>query len=197
MTEMTEYEALLRRLLPARRFGVDLGLGRIRVLLDRLGAPDRRMGTIVHVGGTNGKGSTVAMIAALAGTHGRVAAYTSPHLSSLRERIAIDGAPIDEGAICAAADAVRAAGGDALTFFEQLTAIACVAIADARVAVTVLEVGLGGRLDATNAIDAPVAVVTGVAMDHEAILGGTLERIAAEKAGVFKRGQRVVIGASG
>jgi dihydrofolate synthase/folylpolyglutamate synthase len=194
---MTEYEALLQRLLPARRFGVDLGLGRIRVLLDRLGAPDRRMGTIVHVGGTNGKGSTVAMIAALAGTHGRVAAYTSPHLSSLRERIAIDGAPIDEGAIVEAARAVQAAGGDSLTFFEQVTAIACVAIADARVAVTVLEVGLGGRLDATNAIDAPVAVVTGVAMDHEAVLGDTLAKIAAEKAGIFKRGQRVVIGASG
>ncbi len=194
---MTEYEALLARLLPARRFGIDLGLGRIRDLLDRLGAPDRRLGTIVHVGGTNGKGSTVAMLAALAGTHARVATYTSPHLSCLRERIAIDGEPIDEGAIVAAAHAVRGAGGDALTFFEQLTAIACVAIADARVAVTVLEVGLGGRLDATNAIDAPVAVVTGVALDHEAILGGTLERIAAEKAGIFKRGQRVVIGASG
>jgi dihydrofolate synthase/folylpolyglutamate synthase len=194
---MTEYEALLARLLPARRFGIDLGLGRIRSLLDRLGAPDRRLGTIVHVGGTNGKGSTVAMIAALAGAQARVAAYTSPHLSSLRERIAIGGEPIDEGAIVWAADAVHRAGGDELTFFEQITAIACVAIADARVAVTVLEVGLGGRLDATNAIDAPIAVVTGVAMDHEAILGDTLERIAAEKAGIFKRGQRVVIGASG
>ena len=157
----------------------------------------RRGSTIVHVGGTNGKGSTVAMIAALAGTHGRVATYTSPHLSSLRERIAIDTAPIDEGAIVEAARAVHGAGGDRLTFFEQITAIACVAIADARVAVTVLEVGLGGRLDATNAIDAPIAVVTGVALDHEAILGRTLEAIAAEKGGIFKRGQRVVIGASG
>jgi dihydrofolate synthase/folylpolyglutamate synthase len=193
----TAYEALLARLLLARRFGIDLGLGRVRDLLDRLGAPDRRLGAIVHVGGTNGKGSTVAMLAALAGTQARVATYTSPHLSSLRERIAIDGTPIDEGTLVAAAEAVRGAGGDALTFFEQITAIACVAIADARVAVTVLEVGLGGRLDATNAIDAPVAVVTGVAMDHEAILGSTLERIAAEKAGIFKRGQRVVIGASG
>ncbi|HSK00684.1 MAG TPA: cyanophycin synthetase [Kofleriaceae bacterium] len=194
---MTEYEALLARLLPARRFGIELGLGRIRDLLDRLGAPDRRLGAIVHVGGTNGKGSTVAMLAALAATHARVATYTSPHLSCLRERIAIGGEPIDEGAIVAAARAVRDAGGDRLTFFEQLTAIACVAIADARVAVTVLEVGLGGRLDATNAIDAPIAVVTGVALDHEAILGGTLARIAAEKAGIWKRGQRVVIGASG
>src|SRR6185369_101596 len=100
------------------------GLGRIRGLLDRLGMPDRRLGTIVHVGGTNGKGSTTAMIAALAGVHARVAAYTSPHLSCLRERITIDGALIDEGAIVAAADAVRAAGGDELTFFEQITGIA-------------------------------------------------------------------------
>lgn len=192
-----EYAALLARLLPARRFGMVLGTERMRALLDRLGAPDRRLGTVIHVGGTNGKGSTVAMIAALVGARARVATYTSPHLSCLRERIAIDGRMIDERSLVAAAEAVRAAGGDELTFFEQLTAIACVAIAEARVAVTVLEVGLGGRLDATNAVDAPIAVVTGVAMDHEAILGGTLAEIAAEKAGIFKRGQRVVIGASG
>jgi len=137
------------------------------------------------------------MLAALVRAAGlRVATYTSPHLSSLRERIAFDGAPIEEAALCAAAEQVYAAGGDALTFFEQLTAIACVAIAG-RADVTILEVGLGGRLDATNAIAAPVAVVTGIAMDHEAILGDTLEKITAEKAGIFKPGQRVVIGASG
>lgn len=195
---MSRYAALLARLLPARRFGMVLGLDRMRQLLDRLGAPDRRMGRIVHVGGTNGKGSTVAMLGALVTASGaRVAAYTSPHLSSLRERIAFDGQPIDEDAICDAADEVHAAGGDALTFFEQVTAIACVAIAHANVDVTILEVGLGGRLDATTAIDAPVAVVTGVAMDHQDILGATLEAIAHEKAGIFKAGQRIVVGASG
>lgn len=195
---MSRYAALLARLLPARRFGMVLGLERMRALLDRLGAPDRRMGRIVHVGGTNGKGSTVAMLAALVGASGaRVAAYTSPHLSSLRERIAFDGVPIDEPAICDAADEVHAAGGDALTFFEQVTAIACVAIARAHVDVTILEVGLGGRLDATTAIDAPIAVVTGVAMDHADILGATLDAIAGEKAGIFKPGQRIVVGASG
>lgn len=192
-----EYAKLLRRLFAARRLGIELGLERIRAVLDRLGAPDRHLGTIVHVGGTNGKGSTVAMIAALAAAQGRVATYTSPHLSSLRERIAIDGAPIDEAALVAAAERVSAAGGDELTFFEQVTAMACVAIADARVAITVLEVGLGGRLDATNAVAAPVAVVTGVALDHQEILGATIAHIAAEKAGIFKPGQRVVIGASG
>jgi len=192
-----QYAELLARLLPARRFGMVFGLERIRALLDTLGTPDARLGTVVHVAGTNGKGSTVAMIAALVREAGlRVATYTSPHLSSLRERIAFDGAPIEEAALCAAAEQVYAAGGDALTFFEQLTAVACVAIAD-KADVTILEVGLGGRLDATNAIAAPIAVVTGVAMDHEAILGDTLEKIAAEKAGIFKPGQRVVIGASG
>ncbi|HEU0036866.1 MAG TPA: Mur ligase family protein [Kofleriaceae bacterium] len=191
------YVELLHRLLPARRFGVVLGLERVRGLLDRLGAPDRRLGTVIHVGGTNGKGSTVAMTGALLAQELRVATYTSPHLSCLRERITIAGELIDEDTLVAAADRVRAAGGDELTFFEQLTAIAAVAIADAQVDATILEVGLGGRLDATNAIAADVAVVTGVALDHEAILGGTLDAIAREKAGIFKPGQRVVIGASG
>jgi dihydrofolate synthase/folylpolyglutamate synthase len=196
---VTPYHALLARLVPARRFGVVLGLERMRGLLDRLGAPDRRLGRIVHVAGTNGKGSTVTLVAALARAAGlRVATYTSPHLTSLRERITIDGTPITEEAIVAAGAVVQSAGGDELTFFEQVTAIACVAIADAHVDVTVLEVGLGGRLDATNTIGAPeVAVITGVALDHEAVLGPGLEAIAGEKAGIVKAGQRVVIGGAG
>lgn len=170
----------------------------MRSVLDRLGEPDRRLGTVIHVGGTNGKGSTVAMIAALVASSGRrVAAYTSPHLSTLRERIAIAGHYATEDAVVSAATAVSAAGGDDLTFFEQLTAIAMVAIARAGVDVTVLEVGLGGRLDATNVVDADAGVVTGVALDHQAILGDTVEAIAAEKAGIFKLGRVAVIGASG
>lgn len=196
------YAELLARLIPARRFGVVLGLERMRAILDRLGGdgppPDRRLGAVVHVGGTNGKGSTVAMIAALAAAAGRrVATYTSPHLSCLRERIVIDGAMIGEAAITAAGERVTAAGGDELTFFEQITAIAMLAIADAAVDVTVLEVGLGGRLDATNVVDPAVAVVTGVALDHEAILGETVAAIAAEKAGIWKPGRPAIIGASG
>jgi dihydrofolate synthase/folylpolyglutamate synthase len=192
------YPELLAQLYPARRFGVVLGLGRMRAILARLGAPDRQLGAIVHVGGTNGKGSTVAMIAALAAAAGqRVATYTSPHLSCLRERITIDGAMISEAAIVAAAAHVRGAGGDELTFFEQVTAIAMVAIAEARVDVCVLEVGLGGRLDATNVVDPAVVVVTGVALDHQAILGDTLAKIAAEKAGIWKPGRPAIIGASG
>jgi dihydrofolate synthase/folylpolyglutamate synthase len=191
-----QYPELLARLVSARRFGMKLGLDRMRDVLDRLGAPDRRLGMVVHVGGTNGKGSTVAMIAALA-RGVRVATYTSPHLSSLRERIVIDGAMISEHAIVDAAARLHAVGGAELTFFEQITGIAMIAIADANVDVTVLEVGLGGRLDATNVVDAPIAVVTGVALDHEAILGDSLEAIAREKAGIWKRGQRAIVGSSG
>lgn len=193
-----DYPELLRRLFAARRFGVVLGLERMRALLDKLGAPDRKLGTVVHVAGTNGKGSTVALIAALAAAGGkRVATYTSPHLSTVRERIVIAGELITEEAFVAAAREVQAAGGDELTFFEQLTAIAFVAIAAASVDITVLEVGLGGRLDATNVVDAPVAVITGIALDHEAILGGTIAAIAGEKAGIFKPNQRVVLSRSG
>jgi dihydrofolate synthase/folylpolyglutamate synthase len=200
------YAELLARLIPARRFGVVFGLDRMQGILERLGAAgprpglriDRRLGAIVHVGGTNGKGSTVAMIAALATAAGqRVATYTSPHLSCLRERITIAGEMIGEAEIVAAAERVRAAGGDELTFFEQITAIGMLAIAEAEVDVTVLEVGLGGRLDATNVVDPAVAVVTGVALDHEAILGGTIAAIAGEKAGIWKPGRPAIVGASG
>jgi dihydrofolate synthase/folylpolyglutamate synthase len=203
VTASAAYEALLRRLILARRFGVRLGLERMRELLDRLGAPDRRLGRVVHVGGTNGKGSTVAMVAAIARAAGlRVATYTSPHLSSLRERVTIggagsDGEMLDEATWCAVAARVHAAGGDDLTFFEQVTAIAFVAIAEAGVDVSVLEVGLGGRFDATNVVAAELAAVTGVAMDHAAILGDTLAAIAGEKAGIFKPGARAYVGMSG
>jgi dihydrofolate synthase/folylpolyglutamate synthase len=188
------YVELLTRLVSARRFGMKLGLERMRAQLDQLGAPDRRLGTVVHVAGTNGKGSTVAMIAAIARNAGkRVATYTSPHLATLRERIVIDGELASEEAIVAAADGVD----PELTFFEQITAIGLRVIADAAPDITVLEVGLGGRLDATNVVAAPIGVVTGVAMDHEAILGDTLEAIAREKAGIFKPGQHAVIGGAG
>ncbi len=195
---MTAYAALLARLVTTRRFGVVFGLVRVQEVLDRLGNPERRMGTIVHVGGTNGKGSTVAILAALVRASGRrVATYTSPHLSSLRERIAFDGVPIDEAALLASAAAVSGAGGDELTFFEQITAIGFHAIAAHGAEVAIIEVGLGGRLDATNVVAAPIAIVTGVALDHEAILGTTLAAIAGEKAGIWKPGQHVVVGASG
>jgi dihydrofolate synthase/folylpolyglutamate synthase len=195
---VSEYEQLLRRLVAARRFGVRLGLDRVRELLDRLGAPDCRLGRVVHVGGTNGKGSTVAMTAALLrGAGVRVATYTSPHLSCLRERVTVGGNMLDEAAWADAGARVAAARGDELTFFEQVTAIAMLLIATAEVDATVLEVGLGGRFDATNVVDAEVAAVTGVALDHTAILGDSIAAIAREKAGIFKPGRRGWVGRSG
>jgi dihydrofolate synthase / folylpolyglutamate synthase len=192
------YRRLLEELFGARRAGVVFGLERMREILEKLGHPERRLGAIVHVGGTNGKGSTVAMIAAMVRAHGlRTAQYTSPHLATVRERIADDEGWIDRASFLAAAEEVWAAGGAALTFFEQLTAIALVALPKRRPEVTVLEVGLGGRLDATNAVESDVAVVTGVALDHQAMLGSTLELIAGEKAGIFRAGKPAVIGRSG
>ena len=198
MTETSPYTRLLSSLFAIRRDGIVFGLSRVQGILERLGNPERRMGIVVHVGGTNGKGSTVAMLDAILRRSGaRVARYSSPHLTSLRERIVIDGAPISEAAIVEVSARVDAAGGEALTFFERITVIAMLAFADAAPDVTLLEVGLGGRLDATNVVDAEIAVVTGVALDHQALLGDTLELIAAEKAGIFKAGQSVIIGASG
>ncbi len=193
-----EYAALLTRLFAARRAGIVFGLDRVAAVLARLGHPERRLGTVAHVGGTNGKGSTAVMVAAMARAAGRrTALYTSPHLASLRERFVVDGELASEAAVVAAAARVAAAGGDTLTFFEQVTAIAFVLFADASVEVAVIEVGLGGRLDATSVIEAPVAAVTGVAMDHQDMLGDSLAAIAGEKAGIWRRGQRVVIGCAG
>ncbi|HEX4454414.1 MAG TPA: cyanophycin synthetase [Kofleriaceae bacterium] len=205
---------MLARLVGARRFGVVFGTERMQSIYEALGSPN--LGRVIHVGGTNGKGSTVAMIAALARAAGqRVATYTSPHLSTLRERVQIDGAMLSEAAWADAAERVTAVGAsaanaaraaapeavrseiDELTFFEQVTAIGFELIGRATIDVSVIEVGLGGRLDATNIVDPAVAVVTGVAMDHEAILGDSLAAIAREKAGIWKRGKPAIVGASG
>ena len=195
---MTPYERLLASLFAIRRGGIVFGLSRVQEVLERLGNPQRRMGLVVHVGGTNGKGSTIAILDALLRRTGtRVARYTSPHLTSLRERIVVDDEPISEAAIVEASARVHDAGGETLTFFERITVIAMLVFADEAPDVTILEVGLGGRLDATNVVDADLAVVTGVALDHQELLGDTLEAIAAEKAGIFKAGQSVLIGASG
>jgi dihydrofolate synthase/folylpolyglutamate synthase len=194
----TTYPRVLARLFAARRAGIVLGLDRMRTILAALDHPERRLGAIVHVGGTNGKGSTAALVAAVARAAGaRVGVYTSPHLASLRERFTVDGRLADEAAVVEAHARVAAAGGDELTFFEQVTAIGLEVLAAAAPAVTILEVGLGGRLDATTAVDAPIAAVTGVALDHQEYLGDTVAAIAAEKAGIWKPGQRAIVGAAG
>jgi dihydrofolate synthase/folylpolyglutamate synthase len=169
--------------------GMRPGLERIEALLDALGHPERRF-QIVQVGGTNGKGSTAAMIAAiLAAAGGRVGLYTSPHLCSFRERIRVNGSLIPESDVV---DGVEAIGTliarlDA-TMFEAVTALALDHFARASVDVAVLEVGLGGRLDATTVGRPAVEVITRIDYDHQAHLGATLPQIAAEKAAIIRSG---------
>jgi dihydrofolate synthase / folylpolyglutamate synthase len=170
-------------------------LDRITELLDLLGSPQRSYPSI-HVTGTNGKTTTARMIDALLRGYGvRTGRYTSPHLESVVERIAIDGTPLDPERFAAAYDDVApytelvdGRHPDRVTFFELLTAMAFAAFADAPIDVAVVEVGLGGRWDATNVVNAPVAVVTSIGLDHIGILGDTVEQIAAEKAGIIHPG---------
>ena len=196
---MSEYEAFLAYLGHLARFGMRLGLERMEALLERLGHPERRAG-VVHVAGTNGKGSTAAMIAAIARAAGlRTGLYTSPHLVRFNERIAVDGEPIGDEALLEAYRAVRAAvealgAAEPPTQFEFATAMAFWVFAEAGVELAVLEVGLGGRLDATNVVRRPeVCVVTSLGLDHTQVLGGTLAAIAAEKAGILKPGADAVV----
>jgi dihydrofolate synthase/folylpolyglutamate synthase len=175
-------------------------LDRIAALAALLGDPQRAC-PVIHVTGTNGKTSTARMAETLLRARGlRTGLYTSPHLSSLRERICIDGEPLSPEAFVAAHDdvapyAAMVDGQQALrlSFFEMLTAMAFAAFADAPVDVAVIEVGLGGTWDATNIADGQVAVVTPIALDHTAYLGDTVEAIATEKAGIIKPGAVAVL----
>jgi len=180
-------------------------LDRIRALLDLLGSPQESV-PVIHVAGTNGKTSTARMIESLLHEFGlRTGRFTSPHLHSMRERIAFDGEPIDVERFVATYDDVapylpmvderNADGqqGPRLSFFEVLTAMGYAAFADAPVDVAVVEIGMGGSWDATNVVDAQVAVVTPIAIDHVRFLGHTLEEIAAEKAGILKPGSFAVL----
>ncbi|MCC6767392.1 MAG: bifunctional folylpolyglutamate synthase/dihydrofolate synthase [Deltaproteobacteria bacterium] len=181
------------------RHGIDLKLERVRRAAAVLGHPEGAAPTF-HVAGTNGKGSTAAMLAAMLTAGGvRVGLYTSPHLVSFRERILIAGMPITEAAVVDGVAKIRGTLGRAmdLTCFEVSTLLAWGAFRAAAVDVVVLEVGLGGRLDATNLATPEVAVVTNVGFDHEAWLGDTLPAIAREKAGIVKAGVPVVSGARG
>lgn len=184
-------------------FGIKFGLENIRTLVASLGHPDRAFDA-VHVAGTNGKGSVTAFVdAALRAAGRRTARYTSPHLVDLTERFVIDGRPVSDEALASAIDHVRAHIGRLMaagalraqpTFFEVTTAVALELFRRAGVEVAVLEVGLGGRLDATNVITPKVAVITSIAFDHEQYLGHTLREIAAEKAGIIKPGVPVIAG---
>jgi dihydrofolate synthase/folylpolyglutamate synthase len=178
--------------------GIDLKLDRVRHALDLLGSPERRYAT-VHIAGTNGKGSTAAMLDAVLQRAGyRVGLYTSPHLVDFTERIRIDGQLLAEDEVVDRVPMLRALlsrDGVDLTFFELVTVLAFDAFARHAVEIAVLEVGLGGRLDATNVTRPLATAVTGIDYDHEEYLGTTLAGIAAEKAGIMKPGVPVVIGA--
>jgi dihydrofolate synthase/folylpolyglutamate synthase len=176
---------------------IDLTLDRVWRLLEALGNPQEDLPPVIHIAGTNGKGSTLAMIrAGLEGAGMTCHAYTSPHLARFHERIRLAGDLISEDYLTAILDECYEANGDApITYFEITTCAAILAMARQPADYTLLEVGLGGRLDATNAIDRPaLTVITPVSMDHEAYLGDTLAAIAGEKAGIVKRGVPCVVG---
>jgi dihydrofolate synthase / folylpolyglutamate synthase len=168
--------------------GIRPGLGPVRRLLQQLGSPQARYKSIL-VGGTNGKGSIAATLAQILQTAGyRVGLYTSPHLVDFRERIRVDGAMISEEALRERIGQVRRKDREGVTYFEFATALALVHFARCRVDVAVLEVGMGGRLDATNVVRPEFSIISNIAMDHAEYLGRRLEDIAREKAGIIKRG---------
>ena len=190
-------DRVLQRLLRLHPKKIDLSLGRVERLLARLGHPQARLPPVVHVAGTNGKGSTVAtMRACLEAAGRRVHVYTTPHLVRFHERIRLAGRLIDESALVALLEECERANGEApITFFEITTAAAFLAFTRTPADILLLEVGLGGRLDATNVVARPaVTAITPVSLDHQAFLGDTLAAIAGEKAGILKRGVPAVIG---
>jgi dihydrofolate synthase/folylpolyglutamate synthase len=198
---MDQHDAILSRLLDLHPKKIDLSLGRIERLLAELGRPDLRLPPIIHVAGTNGKGSTIAFLRAILEASGAlVHVYTSPHLLRFNERIRL-GAPgggklVDDERLTSALETCeRANGSQPITFFEITTAAAFVLFADSPADWLLLETGLGGRYDATNVVQTPKAtIVTSISHDHPEFLGDTIEKIAYEKAGIFKRGATAVIG---
>ncbi len=191
----TSLDALLARLAKTVPAGWDLGLDRMERVLARLGDPHLAVPPPIHVAGTNGKGSTTAFLRAILEASGKtVHVYTSPHLVRFAERIRIAGRLAEDEALAAAILRAEAAnGGEPITFFELATIAAFVLFAETPADVTLLEVGLGGRLDATNVVrDRLVSVITPISLDHEKFLGDTLGKIAAEKAGIVERGRPVV-----
>jgi len=190
-------DAVLDRLSRLHPKIIDLSLGRIEHLLDRLDHPEDRLAPVVHVAGTNGKGSVIAYLHAMLEAAGaRVQAYTSPHLVRFHERIRLRGGPIDEAVLLALLEHCETVnGGEPITYFEITTAAAFLAFADEPADALLLETGLGGRLDATNVLARPrLTAITPVSIDHVQYLGDDLAGIAVEKAGILKAGVPAVIG---
>lgn len=205
---MTAPDALLARLLALHPKRIDLSLERIQRLLAALGDPQKRLPPTIHVAGTNGKGSTIAFMRAILEAAGLgVHVYTSPHLVAFRERIRlaaqaqtgefVGGQLVSDEALAGVLTAIEQANAGAeITFFEATTAAALKLFADHPADALLLEVGLGGRFDATNVIDRPVcSVITPISIDHVEFLGDSLDKIAFEKAGIIKSGAPVVISA--
>lgn len=194
---------LIEELAARRRFGMKAGLEAISALCAMTGNPQRALGTVIHIAGTNGKGAVAAMLDACLGAGGvHAGRYTSPHLCQINERFFLDGKMVLDAQLEAAAAGVIAALSSAegrrripeATFFEALTAVAFRLFADAKVEFSILETGLGGRLDATNIALGDLAVITRIGLDHCSWLGDSVEKIAAEKAGIIKPGAIVVAG---
>lgn len=190
-------DVILARMMALHPKVIDLTLDRVWRLLDTVGNPQDQLPPVIHIAGTNGKGSTQAMIrAGLEQSGAQVHAYTSPHLARFHERIRLAGDLITEAALTQVLDRCYAANGTgSITYFEITTVAALLAFAETPADYTLLEVGLGGRLDATNVISDPVAtVITPVDLDHQSFLGDTLAAIAGEKAGIIKRGVPCIVG---
>ncbi|MFT7147553.1 MAG: dihydrofolate synthase/folylpolyglutamate synthase [Yoonia sp.] len=190
-------DVILDRMMALHPKVIDLTLDRVWRLLDAVGNPQDRLPPVIHIAGTNGKGSTQAMIrAGLEADGAAVHAYTSPHLARFHERIRLAGTLITEAALTDVLDRCYVANGaDAITYFEITTVAGLVAFAETPADYTLLEVGLGGRLDSTNVVaDPAVTIITPVDLDHQQYLGDTLGAIAGEKAGIMKRGVTCVVG---
>lgn len=190
-------EAALQRLSRLHPKKIDLSLGRIERLLEALGRPQDRLPPVIHVAGTNGKGSTCAFLKAISEAAGECChVYTSPHLVRFNERIVLAGEIVDDARLENAFARCEAANGEhEITFFEITTAAAFLLFSEVPADRLILEVGLGGRVDATNVLPAPqCTAITPVSLDHQAFLGHTIELIAAEKAGIIKRKVPVIVG---
>lgn len=196
MTKNRPSDAVLDRLMSLHPKVIDLTLGRVNRLLARLGHPEDDLPPVIHVAGTNGKGSVIAyMRAALEAAGYKVHVYTSPHLVSFNERIRLAGDLIEEEYLTAVLEECELVNGtESITYFEITTCAALLAFSRTPADVVILETGLGGRLDATNVVAEPaITVITEVSIDHQQFLGETLEEIAGEKAGILKRGVPVVV----
>ncbi|WP_282092089.1 bifunctional folylpolyglutamate synthase/dihydrofolate synthase [Epibacterium ulvae] len=196
MTASSSSDQILARMMALHPKIIDLTLDRVWRLLAALENPQKTLPPVIHIAGTNGKGSTQAMIrAGLEGWGKSVHAYTSPHLARFHERIRLAGELITEAHLTDILDECYAKnGGENITYFEITTVAGLLAFSRTPADFTLLEVGLGGRLDATNVVTPEVSVITPISIDHEQFLGDTIAKIAAEKAGIIKRGVPVIVG---